>query len=100
MIGGSSSGTPWLSLLLHPLTFPWEFPQCCFCNGVVKVHDPIKDLSKTFMSLAEWLPGEVGFFHWNSTASCLWIPELLFSSCLSPLPSLGGSNMGTGAPGP
>lgn len=59
---GSSSGTPWLSFLLHPLTFPWEFPQCCFCNGVVKVHDPIKDLSKTFMSLAEWLPGEVGFF--------------------------------------
>jgi len=44
-----------------PFTFPGEFPQHCFCNGLVEVHDPVRDLSKTFMSLAEWLPGEVGF---------------------------------------
>lgn len=58
----SSPGIPCLSLLLCPFTFPREFPQRCFCNGLAKVRDPMKDLSKTFVSLAEWLPGEAVFF--------------------------------------
>lgn len=60
-----------LSSLLHPFTLPWEFPQHCFCSRVAKVHNLMKDVSKTFVYLAEWLPGEVGFFPLNAVPSCL-----------------------------
>lgn len=50
----------------------------------------MKDLSKTFVSLPEWLPGEVVWFFFSplkAMLSCLQIPQLLFSPCLCPPPA-------------
>lgn len=48
-------------LALVSIYFSSGISSALFLQWGCKVRDPMKDLSKTFVSLAEWLPGEAVF---------------------------------------